>query len=77
MDIYNGGVYEAVALEEAGFGPASVAALAVPVVGTTAVQSRTFGAFDGDIDTRYGEERSCPLLVLPFGGPLEDNLGRQ
>lgn len=73
-DIANGRVDEGMGLEEFGLGFPSIAALVIPVIGTTAVQSRSLGAFDCDVCSGDTEQRTFPLLVSKFGDSLESDL---
>ena len=74
VEVLDGRVGQIVGVEELGLGNAAVGALTIPPAGSVGVQLGPIGAPDGDAVALDLEQRSIPLLVLPRGGALEDDL---
>lgn len=72
--VNNGRAGQTMGSEELGLGLATVTSLPIPPAGTVGVELRTAGTGDSDILALDLQHRTCPLLVAPSGGTLEDNL---
>lgn len=70
-----GRALEAVGIEELGLGLAAVGALAVPPLGTVAINDMARSTDNFDVAARDADERTAPLLVAEGGGALEGDGG--
>lgn len=70
----DGGLLQGVGVEELGLGLSRVGALAIPPLGTVAVNDVARGTSDSDVGSRYRDEWAFPLLVAKGSGTLEDDL---
>lgn len=68
------GLLQGVGVEELGLGLATVGALAIPPLGTVAINHVARSTGDGDVSSGDGDERTFPLLVTERSGTLEDDL---
>jgi hypothetical protein len=71
VEALDGGLLQAVGVEELGLGDTTVGALTVPPLGTVSVDNVARGSGDSDVSTGDADERSIPLLVLKSRGTLE------
>lgn len=68
------GLLQTVGVEEFGLGLATVGPLAIPPLGTVAINDVARGTSDSDVGSRDGDEWAFPLLVAEGSGTLEDDL---